>query len=210
MRPLCLPGRIEGEQAARHFSRPRPRNLFGLLAPPVRVARGKDPGTRIPPFVERLWMPAYAIRLHTVSRKDEKSIWTSVDGWSGQFAILECADELSHRELEEECLPPKLDEAQAVEAARKGLLRYILAQRGQMNKPLIDAVEEVRLYHFPVWVYYFRRYGKSIDIKVLDGHTGKSAGAKMRVAVINALVAAKKNRVTAENPENGSDQISRL
>ncbi len=191
----CLPGGISGDFAARYFSRPRLGNLYGLLRHRVRVANADDPATRIPPFVERLWMPAYAIRIHAATRKDTNSVWTSVDGWSGQCAILDCADNLVHQDLDEECLPPNLSETQAVEAARKGLLRFILAQRGQMNKPDIGEVEDIRLYHFPLWVYYCRRgFGKLLDIKVLDGCTGKSAGAKMRIAVIDALVAAKKNQ----------------
>ena len=193
----CLPGGISGDFAARYFSRPRFGNLYGLLSRTVRVATGDDPATRVPPFVERLWMPAYAIKIHAATRKGTNSVWTSVDGWSGQCAIMDCANQLVDRDVNEACLPPSLDEHQAVEAARKGLLRFILAQRGQMNKPEIGAVEEIRLYHFPLWVYYYRRrFGKKLDIKVLDGCTGKSAGAKMIIAVINALVAAKKAKTT--------------
>jgi hypothetical protein len=58
-------------------------------------------------------------------------------------------------------------------------------------------VEEIRLYYLPVWVLYYRRQGTFLDIKVLDGHTGKPGGAKTRVAVLNALVAAKKSRQSA-------------
>ncbi|HPO12515.1 MAG TPA: hypothetical protein PLI09_03650 [Candidatus Hydrogenedentes bacterium] len=189
----CLPGGVPGEFAARYFGRPRLANLYGLLSRPVRVASTEDPATRIPPFVERIWMPAYAIRIQAATRKDSNSVWTSVDGWSGQCAIMDCSDQLVEWELDEDCMPPKLEETEAVKAARKGLLRFILSQRGQMNKPDIGAVEEIRLYHFPLWVYYHhRRFGKRLDIKVLDGCTGKSAGAKMRIALINALVAAKK------------------
>ncbi len=139
-------------------------------------------------------MPAYAIRIQAITRQDTRSIWTSVDGWSAQCAILDCADELVSREIGATFFVPKIDEAKAVAAARAGLLRYILAQRGQMNKPDVGDVEEIRLYHFPIWVCFYRRVGRYIDIKTLDGCTGKSAGAKMRVAVLNALVAARKSR----------------
>ena len=193
MTALCLTARIKGDEVARRVCRPRLRNLFGVLAKPVRVAQHGDPSTRIPPFIERLWMPAYAVCLHTVARRKQKSIWTSVDGWTGQFSLLERVEELALHELEEESFSPNLNEPQAVELARKGLLLFILHQRGQINKPLIEGVEDVRLYYLPVWVYYYRRYGAYLDLKVIDGYTGKSAGAKMRVAVINALVAARKS-----------------
>jgi hypothetical protein len=188
--PLCLPARIAGEQAARYFSRPGIGNLYGLLLRRVHIA----PASRILPFVERLWLPAYAVRLHTASRETQMSVWTTVEGISGEFTMLECAGDLVDQELAEDCFPSSIDEEHAVELARKGMLRYVMAQRGQLNKPTVDAVEEVRPYHFAVWVYYYRRRRKFIDLKVLDAYTGKSAGAKMRVSVVNALVAAKRQR----------------
>jgi hypothetical protein len=189
-----LPARIEGEGAAKHFARRRFRNGFGLLAPSIRVAAAGTPSTRIPPFVERIWMPAYAICLRTISSKGGQDVWTSVEGISGTFSLFECVDELASCELDEDSFPPIIDEAAASELARHGLLRYIMSQRGQIDKPVVQAVMEVRPYHFPVWVYYFHRYSKQrIDLKVFDAYSGKSAGAKMRVSVLNALIAAKKS-----------------
>jgi len=195
--PLCLPARVAGDQVARHFSRPRFRNLYGLLARPVRVAAAGTPSSRVPPFVERLWLPAYAVCLRATIRDNQKSVWASVEGVSGEFALLDCLDELVPRELDEDWFPPAISETQAAELARKGMLRYVMAQRGQWNKPTVDAVEEIRSYYFAVWVYYYRRR-KHLDLKVLDGYTGKSAGAKMRVSVINALIAAKQQRNPVE------------
>jgi hypothetical protein len=189
---LCLPARIAGDQAARHFGRPRFANLFGLLAKPVRVATPHAPDIRIPPFVERLWMPAYAVLLHASSSKGDHRIWTSVEAICGEFSLFEGIDELAPLEPDRDWFPPAISEAQAADLARKGLLRYVISQRGQFNKPLVDSVEETRLYHFPIWACYFRRQGRFLDIKILDARTGKSAGAKMRVAVLNAFVAAKK------------------
>jgi hypothetical protein len=189
---LCLPARIAGNQAAGHFGRPRFTNLFGLLARPVRVATLSSPETRITPFVERLWMPAYAVCLHAVSSKGDRRVWTSVEAVCGEFTLFDCIEDLVPIDLDKDWFPPEITETQAVDHARKGLLKYVISQRGQLNKPLADAVEEIRPYHFPLWVYYFRRQGRFLDIKVLDARTGKSAGAKMRVAVLNAMVAARK------------------
>jgi hypothetical protein len=194
MTAFCLPARIAGEQSARHFSRPRLGNLFGLLARPVRVAAPSDPSTRIPPFVERLWLPAYAVCLRAASKEGEHQVWTSVEGISGDFTLLDCVDDLVPGIPDDNWFPPAFNEERAAELARKGLLKYVMAQRGQLNKPVVDAVEETRLYHFPIWVLYYRRQGRFLDIKVLDARTCKSAGAKMRVAVLNALVAAKRSR----------------
>lgn len=196
---LCLPPRITGQEAARHFARPRLKNLYGLLSRPVRIAQTGAPDTRVLPFVERFWMPAYAICLHAVSPQKEHTIWTSVDGCSGHFSLFERIEQLDTRDLQEAAFPPTLEEERAVELARKGLLQFILRQRGQFNKPVIDRVEEIRLYHFPVWTCYYRRW-KRLDIKVLDAYTGKSAGARTRVAVLNALVAARKARLSNAAP----------
>ena len=202
MTSLCLPARIGGEQAARHFSRPRLRNLFGLLVRPAHVASPSDPTTRIPPFVERLWMSAYAVCLHAVSNQGDRQVWTSVEGISGEFTLLDCVDDLVPGIPDDNWFPPAFNEERAAELARKGLLKYVMAQRGQLNKPVVDAVVETRLYHFPIWVYYFRRQGRFLDIKVLDARTGKSAGAKMRVAVLNAFVAAKRSGQSIPAPSS--------
>lgn len=194
MTGYCLPAHVTGAQAAAYFARPRFANLFGCLAPSIRVAAPQTPASRIPPFVERFWMPAYAICVRSISSKGEQHTWTSVDGISGVFTLLECVEELAERLLEEESFPAGIGEAGAGELARHGLLRYIMAQRGQIDKPVVDAVTEIRPYHYPVWVYYFRRFGSRIDFKVLDGYSARSGGAKMRVAVLDVLIAAKRNR----------------
>ncbi len=190
--PPCLPALIGGTQAARYFSRPRLRNLYGRLAPEIRIAVPGAQETRVPPFVERLWMPAYAICLHASSKNTKKLVWTSVEGISGDFTLMECVNELAECELNEDAFPPAVDEARAVELARKGLLGFTLVQRGQLGKPAVDEVREIRPYYFPVWVFYRFRARKRIDLSVLDARTGKSAGAKMRVSVVNALVRARK------------------
>lgn len=189
----CLPAHMNGDAAAGYFARPRLLNAFGLLTPSVGIAMAGVPSSRKPPFVERLWMPAYAVSVGTVSSKGEQRVWTSVEGISETFSLFDCVDDLAERVVEEDAFPPAIDEAAASDVARKGLLRYILGQRGQIDKPVVQAVLETRLYHFPIWVLYFHRYKKQrIDLKVLDAYSGKSAGAKMRIAVLDALIAARK------------------
>lgn len=194
MTQFLLPARLSGEEAVAWFRRPCLRNLFGLLAPSARIAVPGDTASRTPPFIERIWMPAYAIRLHATSKQREQSVWTSVDGWTGQFAILECMDQVEERILAEDHFPPGLDETQAIAVARHGLLQFVMRVRGEAGKPVVDSVEEVRLYHFPVWVLYFRRGRRALDVRTLHGFTGKDGGPKLRVAVLNALVAARKGK----------------
>jgi hypothetical protein len=184
--------RISSERAALFFERPRLFNLYGLLARPTRVAKRADPDSRILPFLECLWMAAYAALVRTTVRRAESTIWTSVDGWSGDVTLFDAVVELTPCEKTVDFLAPALDETRAAEAARAGLQKYILRRRGQINKPVIEGVDQILLYYYPVWVYYYRRRRRHIDIKVLDAVTAKPAGAKVRVGVLNALVASRR------------------
>lgn len=189
---FCLPGRLSGADAVAKINRPRLGNLYGLLSRPIRVHAPGDPSTRVPPFVERLWMPSYAFHFHAERAGKRGFVWAAIDAWSGAFAIIDNYDELQTLEIEEESFGPRIDEAAAAEMARKCLLQAALRQRGQFNKPIIGGLEDVRLFHTPVWVLYRRRRNRRIDIRVIDGHSGALAGAKTRAAVLDALIAASK------------------
>lgn len=195
---LCLPTRINAQEAIEKFNQRKLKNLYGLLLKDIRIAAPGEPLSRVPPFIERLWLPAYAVCVHSYLRDKENRVWTTVDGLAGYFMFFDGVHELQSRDLTEDAYPPSVSPEQAEAAARKGLLQYILRQRGQFNKPIIDAVEEIRLFHFPVWVLYFQRVGKQLDIKVLDAYTGSPGGAKMRVAVLEALMSARKNRLATD------------
>ena len=175
----------------RFFRRPRMGNLFGLFAQQAQVAVEENPATRAMPFIERLWLPAFAVRVHATSPKREVSVWTAVEGINGEFSLLECDGELAERELGGDVFPASIDETRVAALARKGAMLYVLRQRGLINKPIVDGIEEIRPYHYPVWVCYYRRRGVFLDIMVQDARTGKSGGPKMRISVLHALVARK-------------------
>jgi hypothetical protein len=195
---LCLPPRVSAQEAIEKFNQRKLRNLYGLLLKDIRVAAPGEPASRVPPFIERLWLPAYAVCVHAYLRDKESRVWTTVDGLAGYSMFMDNVHELELRDLSEDAYPPGVTPEQAEAAARKGLLQYILRQRGQFNKPIIDAVEEVRLFHRPVWVLYYHRVGKNLDIKALDAYSGAPGGAKMRVAVLDALMNARKTRLATE------------
>jgi hypothetical protein len=130
--------------------------------------------------------------MRAAHRKTLSSVWTSVDAWGGQCTLLDGAGDLVRHDLTEDRLLPRLDEETAVRMARHGLLRFTLSQRGQGKKPVVQAVEEIRPYYSPLWVMFYRRSREHLDIKVLDAYTGKASGTKIRIAVLNALVEAKK------------------
>jgi len=192
-RLLALPLRYTGGEAVAIFNRPRLFNLYGLLRRPIRIAQDGVPDSRTPPFIEILWMPAYAVRLCALLRgKPSDDVWVTVDGCGGHVQVLEDTRHFALRDIEEESFPPSIAETEACELGRKGLLHYTLRQR-RLFKPIVQGVEEIACYWYPVWVCYLpRRFGTRIDFKVLDGHTGRLGGARLRIAVINALIAKRK------------------
>ena len=189
---VCLPSLAGGGEAVRYFRRPRWGNLFGALAVRGEIAVAGVAECRSLPYLERLWMPAYAVCVEAELKQSISQVWTSVDGWTGQCSLFDCIEYLREIDTEEDCFTPRIGEAEARDAARNGLLRYAMSQRGQSRKPIPKMVLEVRPYHYPVWVLYFKRRGKYLDIKVLDGFSGKPGGPKMRIAVLDAFVAQHK------------------
>ncbi|OQB37237.1 MAG: hypothetical protein BWY09_01665 [Candidatus Hydrogenedentes bacterium ADurb.Bin179] len=181
-----LPVRIGAAEAARLFWRPRAGNLYGLWrARPVKS--GPD---GYPASMELIWMPAYAFRLGLSRGQVRTSTWVSVDGSFGGFALFERRGLLKEGRPEEICLPAVVDQARAEHLARQGFLRYVMRRRGV--KPNIEATEEVLPYHAPVWVYYYHRFGKKIDLAVLDGYAGNPMGGQVRAAIVNAFIQTRR------------------
>jgi hypothetical protein len=188
----CLPVRNGAAAAVQYFNHPRLLNLYGLFSQEISIADSDDNAPRALPYIERLWMPAYAVCFRTVLREAVTFTWMSVDAWTDQVNFIDVVDDIEQADVQEKFFPPHLGESQACEIARHRLMQFILRQRGQFNKPVIESMVEVRPHHYPVWVCYFRRWNKSLDLKVFDAYTGKPGGAKMRAGVLNALVASKK------------------
>jgi len=186
MTALYLPLRISHSDAVRLFQRRRFLNLYGALRhrPVKRSPRGQ------PDSIELVWMPAYAVRLALSYREKRSDAWVSVDASFGGFALFEREGILEEGILEEERFPMLLDIEEAEQLARQGLLKYFLRRRG--GKPLIENMMEHALYYQPVWVYYYYRMGRKIDLAVLDGYAGTPMGAQMRVAIVNALIAKRR------------------
>lgn len=199
MTRLTLPARIDAQTAARAFARPRWGNLFGLLAHRTIALPPNEQNAGAPPHLERVWMPAYAVRLALTSRRGPSTVWVSVDACSGAFALFERVDELRDTDVREACFPPMLAEDAAVQAGRHGLLQYILRRRGRGDKPAVETVREVRLYYAPVWVLYYRRFRHYLDLSLLDGYTGGPMGSRAKQAVLNAIIAERRRRLTAED-----------
>lgn len=181
-----LPVRITRTDAVRLFQRRRFLNIFGLLrSRPIKRAPDGSPDS-----IELVWMPAYAIKLGLSRGTKRSSTWVSVDASFGGFALFEREGILKEGELVEERFPVILS-PEAVECfARQGLLKYVLRRRGA--KAVIEETQDSLLYYQPVWVYYYYRLGKKIDLAVLDGYAGSPMGTQVRIAIVNALIEKRK------------------
>jgi len=186
-----LPARYDAEDAWRFFRRPRWRNLFGILelagpAPPLA------PGAL--PRIERIWMPYYLIDFRVNSHKGPGIISVSLEAWSGSFALFERQDDLVEADVGEDHFDPGWTEEAAVAQARRDLLQSIMRRRGQQDKPIIEAAEQVSLFHYPFWIYYFLKRGRYIDIRIMDAYTGEAGGNQNKQGILNAMVAEKRAR----------------
>jgi hypothetical protein len=141
-------------------------------------------------------MPVYIYRMRLSRGGKCSDTWVSVDGSFGGFALFDRLGALEECTPEGSVFEPVIEEAAAERTARGELVRYVLRRRGA--KPNIDGVAERRLYYTPVWVYYFRRFGKKIDLAVLDGYTGDKMGARMRIAVLDAFIRRRNERLGVE------------
>ncbi len=199
MNRLVLPLRYNAADAARIFWRPRARNLYGIL----RRSPVKASPDGLPASIELVWMPIYAFQAVLSRASKETRLWVSVDASYGEFALFGRIEELEEHVPEEHAFDPVLSVDEAERHARGELVRYLLRRRG--SKPDIEGVEQFRLYHTPVWVYYFHRFGKKIDLAVLDGYTGDTMGSKMRIAVLDAFIRQREERIATQGTMDDRD-----
>ncbi|MBI2426043.1 MAG: hypothetical protein HYV27_24680 [Candidatus Hydrogenedentes bacterium] len=201
-----LPLRFSGADAVAIFNRPRIFNLYGLLRWKIQIIEPTHTGKRTPPCAELLWMPAYAIRFASELRGKPSFVWASVDGCGGHVQILEDTRYIIPLDVEEETIEPVIGEDEAAALGRKGLLHYTLRER-RLFKPIVKEVEEFRLFWYPVWVCYVpKRFKTRLDVLVLEAHSGRRAGSRLRIAVVNALIAQSKARkIPGESTPDATD-----
>ena len=180
-----LPLRVDEDTAFRLMKRYYAKWSRRLLNPTIRRA---PEGERLPRF-EQIWMPYHVVTVEALAEGKPSSTVVSVDGWTGGFAIFQRTENVLEGDPEGEVFPPHIAQEDAEELARKRTLEYLLRRRGG-RKPEITGVADTRLVWFPYWVYYFETRKGKYDIRLIDGATGEVPGNKMRVAVLNAFLAA--------------------
>jgi len=186
-----LPARIDAADALRCFERRRFGNLFGLM--PYRPAKVGPDGR--PSSLELVWMPVYAFQFSMIFQGKPVQSWVSVDASFGGFALLGRMGELVEAAPEGEVFSPVLSTEYAEGLAREGVVRYIMRKRGA--KPGVDGIVARKIFHTPVWVYYFRTFGDKLDLAVLDAYSGDTMGGLVRRAIVDAFIAKGKKAAGA-------------
>lgn len=188
--------RYTEEEARRFFERRRAGNLWGLLKPrsPVRPTHGSAAPKA--GRIELVWLPHYWIRFRVTSSRGPGEIAVSVEAHSGSFAIFQMEENLVERQaVEGEVFEPRLPHDRATEIGKRDLLRSILRQRGQWNKPEVKEAAGLDLFYYPFWVYYYERRRGLLDIQVYDAARGVKGGPRTKVGILSGLV--------------GSDEVAR-
>lgn len=187
-----LPVRYNRADAEAFYTRAKWYRLFGLLGRPEPPVRDPLRGRPNLPFLERIWMPWYAVEFQTEVRKNPGLVSMAIDAWSEMPVLFERSESLLEGTLDGAWFPPPFGPETAQDLARKGLFQVILRRRGQMNKPVIKECLSVQLFYMPLWVYYYRRIFRYIDVKLMDAYTGEASGSRIRNGVLNAMMTQRK------------------
>lgn len=170
-----------------------------------RRAAASETGGRTYPYAERIWFPYYLFTIEVTSRKGAGFMQVTVESWSGAFAIFQLDEYLSDADRAEgDVFPHRRDMDACAISAREDLLHTILRQRSRMGgKPMPGEITAREPILYPLWVYYYFRRKNLLDIKVVDGATGRLIGHRTRGAILQAFL--EKQSGDAEAPPDGAE-----
>ena len=152
------------------------------------------------PYTQKIWFPYHIYTFEMTSRKDPGIMQVSVEAWSGAFAIFQLEEHLSESALTDgEIFSPKLSIDICEPLARDNLIHTIMRQRSRFGgKPVPGDIIERETILYPLWVFYYARQKDLIDIKLVDGMSGRQSGHRTRSGVLEAFVAKKHGTESGE------------
>jgi len=162
--------------------------LLNRLPSRHRDAAGPPAPRRPLPYMEVVWMPAYHVTIDLTAKGRTHPVDVMVGGRDDQFAMMNMADLTFDRHADPESFPPTIDEPQAEQVARSGIVTAILRTPGWGAKPTIGQTRHIELVQYPFWVYHFERRAGLLDIKILDAVTGNLPGPKTKSTILRAFV----------------------
>ncbi len=144
------------------------------------------------PKYELAGWPLFVVS-HTVSNIDGSSsrAYISVDPWSKVTNIFE----RMHDTLETPAsrynitfnIPEDIETDEILITAKNRLIFQIMRMRKFKISSLEIESKLESIVYLPVWVCYYARTSRSLDVCLLDGYSGEKLGAQFRSAFLNAL-----------------------
>lgn len=184
--PPLNPVRVDHAAAARMATLRKPAWLRRPLPPP------RDGGL---PRLDLVWMPChlFTFRLDRAGAGKGR-IHGRIEHWSRAFSLVDLEEALAPGPPGEgEVLPDEpVDETDLAEEARSRIMATLLVARTRTAGATVGARIAAARYHQPYWVYYYRRRGNRIDIRLVDAATGERPGSKTKAGVLTAFVRASR------------------
>ncbi|MBN1344709.1 MAG: hypothetical protein JXQ73_18600 [Phycisphaerae bacterium] len=198
---ICIEPVVDERAARRRIERKRLARLRRLLGRVLRVGgacadedispAASSRFRRSLPYLELVRLPYHHLVFEAATRGVTREAHVLVGGCDGQFTLMDMSS-LRLGELSEvETFGATIDEGQAVQLARSGLVAAVLRSPGWGGKPRIGELMGSEVVQYPFWVYYHERRAGRLDIKVLDAVTGKLPGPKVKGSILQAFVRAR-------------------
>ena len=140
---------------ARRFQR------LGRRPLPEPVAEGE----RGVPQMSVSWLPHYLIRFNVRNARGDGGVWVSVESYTGAYAFWAGGHATLAGPPPGEHFAPRLAPDVAAREAEKQLAHGILLVRGERLKPIVTGLDEIRVLHYPYWIYLYERHRGRLDRK---------------------------------------------
>lgn len=140
-----------------------------------------------PDTLELVWLPVHLVGIALLRGGNAFTVTCWVDGLRGSFALVDMDESAREGEPEGDVFGPRVDADEAERIARASLITVILRRRSKSGKPTPGDTVSRELLRWPFWVYYHRRARGRIDIDVLDAVTGRPAGQKIKLGILDAF-----------------------
>lgn len=141
-----------------------------------------------PSHLELVGLPHWLVTFAIHGDTKKATVAALIGGHEATFALLE-PDEYVWDEADDDAeqFEPALPRDEAIELARRGLLRVMLGRSDWGPRPELGELRSIERIDYPFWAYYFARRGGMLDVRLLDAVRGSPAGPKAKVALLAAL-----------------------
>jgi hypothetical protein len=127
-------------------------------------------------------MPHYLFEWSVLRRGAASAVWIAVGGLDETVRVLR--PEVLTFDPEEDLAP--FEAEIGVDQARDLARAWLRAAVGPAPK-IPPTPESVEVVGYPFWIYYFLRFGRRIDLRILDALTGRPVGSKVAAGFLRGL-----------------------